>query len=404
MQTIVIVFVPLFLLLTCLCRRFPDDAVTDPVIVDYSLADVGGQQRKDDTRQMHRMEKEGIQASLTASGFPHGLADLISESDCRIGLRMFILDNSASTQLRGGLRIPDRDPLTMKPTARASRWEEIADFALRQTVDTVSFHEFVSTSPLTVLHTWRPCDGCGSGCKQEFAKKLHEMPSTGETPLAAAVRVVRDRMDTQYKHISGKIVVVATDSQPNDFPSFVQALQTLRREHNVRVVIRITARTPDLVRAYVELDKQLSFRYDVIDGMENEAREVYDVGNTFFVYSPLLHFTRARGTEVRIFDSIDRKLLSDEDAMTLVDSLLRKNENDPPLVREPRSEFMNQVKARIEDADLVYDPIAMCMAKPVNFVALQNFLGVLEFTEGGLDKNGFEQDSSDNDAPVKEPF
>merc|ERR1740129_2743062 len=73
--------------------------------------------------------KMGVLRSL---GMPAGLARLVTDQDSTVGMRIFILDNSGSTQALDG-SVLDRgyNPPRMR---RCTRWEEIKTMAMEQAV------------------------------------------------------------------------------------------------------------------------------------------------------------------------------------------------------------------------------------------------------------------------------
>ena len=67
---------------------------------------------------------------LRSLGFPAGLARLVTDADSRVGLRLFILDNSGSTgEMDGNKLTAEYGTLKMKA---CSRWDEIKAMAVLQ--------------------------------------------------------------------------------------------------------------------------------------------------------------------------------------------------------------------------------------------------------------------------------
>eukprot|EP00928_Gymnodinium_smaydae_P068338 TRINITY_DN5143_c0_g2_i1.p1 TRINITY_DN5143_c0_g2~~TRINITY_DN5143_c0_g2_i1.p1 ORF type:complete len:367 (-),score=38.65 TRINITY_DN5143_c0_g2_i1:226-1326(-) len=305
--------------------------------------------------------------------FPVGLAYLVAQADCRIDLRMFLLDNSGSTTTLDGRKF-DKE-LGHAQKVGCSRWDEIKHFALLQAKDRSSFTEFIQLNPyVQSFCTLDPAKG--SVNTYELESKLHLMSPGGSTPLTSAIKEMRKRLDTDHSNKEYPIVVIAVDGKPNDVHSFLEELRVTNRVHQFRLVVRLTAGTDESLRQdYMDYDKELGLPYEVVGDLEFEAEKVREAGNDFFVYSPFIHFIRERGTDLPLMHRITEKRMKTRDAMRFCEYLLTNDKRDAEF-REDPADFVADIKEKIEHAEPVYDSLKKRMVPPVDVSALEAFLGV----------------------------
>eukprot|EP00928_Gymnodinium_smaydae_P030967 TRINITY_DN22883_c0_g1_i1.p1 TRINITY_DN22883_c0_g1~~TRINITY_DN22883_c0_g1_i1.p1 ORF type:complete len:371 (-),score=57.70 TRINITY_DN22883_c0_g1_i1:168-1280(-) len=306
-------------------------------------------------------------------GYPIGLALLASEYDCKVDLRMFLLDNSASTVLEGGHCYDTQMNMASRP---CHRWTEITEFAHRQAAETGCMTEFIVMNPLEVFATLQP--GAGREGKKELETRLKLMRPRGATPMRRAMELVKKRFDTAYAHKVSPIVVLTTDGEPDDRKEMVTAMRSLSARHDFKMVARLTAseHNPSLYEFYSAIDKLVGFDFQVVSDYHTEAKEIDRAGNGFFSYSVFIHFMRSRGTNIRAFERIDKKMMEPIEAMRLVEYILKADRMDPPFRKLPE-DFVADAEEKMKSFHCdVYDPLKQAMTKPINIERLKVFLGV----------------------------
>eukprot|EP00928_Gymnodinium_smaydae_P073964 TRINITY_DN57057_c0_g1_i1.p1 TRINITY_DN57057_c0_g1~~TRINITY_DN57057_c0_g1_i1.p1 ORF type:complete len:368 (-),score=43.13 TRINITY_DN57057_c0_g1_i1:203-1306(-) len=307
-------------------------------------------------------------------GYPIGLALLAAEYDCKVDLRMFLLDNSASTALEGGRCYDTQMGLALRP---CHRWSEISEFAHRQSAETGCMTEFISLNPLEVFATLQP--GAGRTGKKELELRLRMMRPLGSTNMKRAMELVKKRLDTAYAHAASPIVVVTVDGEPDNKNEMVQAMHSLSASHNLKMVVRLTGTEVNsaLYQYYSGIDKLVGFRYEAVSDLVSEAKEIKAAGNDFFSYTVFMHFIRGRGTSIRAFERMDKKLMEPVEAMRLVEYILKADKMDPPFRKIPR-DFVVDAEEKMNSFHCsVYDPIKAEMTKPIDIEKLKSFLGVV---------------------------
>merc|ERR1712224_266562 len=135
-------------------------------------------------------------------------------------------------------------------------------------------------------------------------------------------------------------------------------------ELSVFVVIRLTTDDDNVISYYNDLDEELEWPLEVLDDIENEAKEIRQQGNGWLTYSPLLHRIREGGTFVKLFDLLDERQLTPTE-VSLFTQLLLRREGDAPMPRTAE-EFCKALRAAVYEAPLVYNPITQRMVPPVD--------------------------------------
>eukprot|EP00928_Gymnodinium_smaydae_P061798 TRINITY_DN45799_c0_g1_i1.p1 TRINITY_DN45799_c0_g1~~TRINITY_DN45799_c0_g1_i1.p1 ORF type:complete len:367 (+),score=33.35 TRINITY_DN45799_c0_g1_i1:154-1254(+) len=312
-----------------------------------------------------------VMQSLLDLKFPVGLAYLVAQADCRVDLRLFMLDNSGSTSAMDGRKLNKQFGGALE---ECSRWDEIKDFALLQARDRSSFTEFMQLNPyIQSFCTLDPAKG--SANTHELESKLALLFPGGGTPLTRAVQLLRKRLDTEHSDKQYPIVVIAVDGKPNDPTSFWKELRITNLMHQFRLVVRLTASDQELMQSYMDIDKLIGLPYEVVGEFEYEAKKVRDAGNNFFVYSTFIHFIRGRGTDLSLMHRINEKRMTNMDAMRLCEYLLKNDKKDAAFRLEP-ADYIEDVREKISRAEPVYDSLLQKMAPPVNVAALETFLGL----------------------------
>eukprot|EP00928_Gymnodinium_smaydae_P064247 TRINITY_DN47641_c0_g1_i1.p1 TRINITY_DN47641_c0_g1~~TRINITY_DN47641_c0_g1_i1.p1 ORF type:complete len:365 (+),score=44.52 TRINITY_DN47641_c0_g1_i1:77-1171(+) len=309
---------------------------------------------------------------LLSLDYPFGFALLVAEADCHIDLRLLLLDNSGSTKAEDGQRYGSKisEPLERGVT----RWEEIKDFALRQAKEQVSDVVFGVLNPSSFAYVQKPSVGTASFHMLEIAMQI---PSPhGSTPLDKFVHDATHEMQTDPDFMKKKhpIFIIATDGEANDRNKFVEELrQLIRTSRHWRIVVRLTQGSESLIDFYNNLDKEIGAPMDVLDDYKAEAQEIHKL-NDFFAYTPHMHFARSRGTDLVMFDEVDEKVLSAQQAVHLCEYLVKRDKGDRALTRDIHETFVSEIESLIEKVDKVYDPIKEELVPPVDVAKLKAFL------------------------------
>lgn len=310
------------------------------------------------------------------------MAALMDEEDRQIGRRIFLLDNSGSTEAYDGHHFEELPDGTLM-SRPCSRWQEIKHMAMEQamwnaTVGTPC--EFVllnpGPGPMEEGRDFVRMDG-GPDAVASLQAMLDRTGPRGVTPLADRLQEIYHRIRTEHEELVRRgqrvVLVIATDGLPTsadsgrsteaDRRSVVQALRRLGAELNVFLVIRLTTDDDAVVGFYNELDRELELPLEVLDDIESEAKEIAQQGNSWLVYSPLLHRIREGGTFVKLFDLLDERRLTATE-VALFAQLLLRSEGQAPFPRTA-ADFCDALEEAVAEAEEVYDPLRRCMGPPI---------------------------------------
>jgi len=354
------------------------------------VCEEGGQERSIVRDTSHVVEDRAIQA-LMELGLPWGLARLVHEEDRQIALRLFLLDNSGSTNTVDGKVLMDD---AMIP---CTRWEEIQHMATQQAAWNARIGtpcEFVLLNPPAKrpkgafsggVDFVRIDPGQGDLATQQLGLQ-HMLRATvpkGPTPLAERLselygRIARDA--TELAAAGQRVVlVIATDGLPTgsysgvstemDKARVAEQLRRITGDLPVHVVIRLTTDDDDVVAFYNNLDEELELPLEVLDDIESEAKEVAAQGNQWLTYSPVIHTLREGGTFVKLFDLLDERRLTNVEVL-LLSRMLLQDESQAPLPRDPE-DFVGYVETQLEKTEWVYDPLKRRMAPCINVYHLR---------------------------------
>eukprot|EP00746_Dinoflagellata_sp_MGD_P000821 gnl/MRDRNA2_/MRDRNA2_101511_c0_seq1.p1 gnl/MRDRNA2_/MRDRNA2_101511_c0~~gnl/MRDRNA2_/MRDRNA2_101511_c0_seq1.p1 ORF type:complete len:498 (+),score=96.83 gnl/MRDRNA2_/MRDRNA2_101511_c0_seq1:93-1586(+) len=331
------------------------------------------------TRDFGNMNVNAVQIQKFQSlGVPWGLARLLAEEDSKIGLRIFLLDNSGSTAAYDGhycRESPDGSMVSYP----CSRWEEIKHMALQHAEWNAVIGtpcEFVLLNPGPgALQEGRDFVQLNSGSAsvssslQSLQAMLDATQPGGLTPLNDRLQEIYHRIRAQHAQLAENgqriVLVIATDGLPTSRISstttsrhkseLVEMLKKLGFELSVFTVIRLTTDDDNVVDYYNQVDAELELPLEVIDDIKAEAKEIESQGNAWLTYSPLLHKIREGGTFVKLLDLLDERRLTPTEISVFVQLLLRREQEEPM----PRSaeDFCNAVDGALQHADLVYDPL-----------------------------------------------
>ncbi len=289
-------------------------------------------------------------AALLRLGVPRGLARLAQDEAMRVGLRVFLLDNSGSTStLDGTVTQPGSDV-----GQTCTRWQEITHVALvaarlgAATGVPCEFHLLnrrsvapAGSAPYASLQEGQDYLCTRSAAEVETLRHfLESVEPGGVTPLAERLSALASRFESFSRQRSTEpasrhklaFLVIATDGAPTSLfdgrPTKAAAecaLRELRRlaaTLPLRLVVRLCTDEREAVDFWNDADKELELNIDVLDDLESEAKEVAAVGNGWLAYSPALHALRESGTLVGLLDLLDERRLSPGEAATLAGLLL----------------------------------------------------------------------------------
>ena len=325
-------------------------------------------------------------SGLAGLGIPSGLARIAADEAARVGLRLFLLDNSGSTMATDGHELRGGRILT------CTRWREIvcaAESAASLGVATGVPCEF------HLLNPFRGHAASGAGTEGDdfirtqsrddlprLAAFLKRVNPSGVTPLAERLRSLRPHLDAfaASEGSSGRVafMVIVTDGAPTPMHSgtptdaaaraALAALRQLVSSYSVRLVVRLCTDEESAVSFWNEADSELELPRDVLDDFAGEAKEVHAHGNGWLCYSPALHLLRESGTLIGLLDLLDERTLSPGESAVLAGLLLECD--TLPDWKHDRAEFAAAVTARAAAAGQALDGRRRRMAPLVDARAL----------------------------------
>lgn len=311
-------------------------------------------------------------SSLAALGIPPGLARIARDEAERVGVRVFLLDNSGSTNTYDGHELRGHRLVS------CTRWREICASAEAA----CAFGAAVGVPcEFHLLNPLRPnrrsevegedfirTEGAGDDARR-LRTFLGKVNPTGVTPLAERLQSLWPRFDAfaESAGASGRIafLVIATDGAPTP-PNSGQptpraasaALAMLRRltqAFPVRLVVRLCTDESDAVGFWNDADAEVELPLDVLDDIEGEAKEIASVGNGWLAYSPALHTLRESGTTCGLLDLLDERRLAPGEAAVLAGLLLDGGEHPLPDWRHEPAEFAAELRQRAAAAGTAFD-------------------------------------------------
>mmetsp|Transcript_975 Transcript_975/g.2762 ORF Transcript_975/g.2762 Transcript_975/m.2762 type:complete len:489 (-) Transcript_975:159-1625(-) len=323
-------------------------------------------------------------------GVPPALANLLTEEDSEIALRIYLLDNSGSMGSPDGQKlVPSADgSLRSSP---CTRWEELVDMSVHHAAWNLELGvpcEFVllnSPAPAAPVYgrdILRVDPQAGDGNAQVSATKraLCAIRPSGGTPLADRLEGIRMRLHQNSAELmqSGRkvILIIATDGLPDSRTMLVQALRRIMVELPVRVIIRLCTDEAKVVEFYNVLDRDVEMPLDILDNFHSEAMEVKR-HNPWVVYTPVLHTIREAGTFTLVWDYIDERKLTPMEA-AFCSQLLVQGEREAPYSRDPL-EFLAAVQYDLASAPAVFDVNRRAFAPPVEIRQLKAAILPLQY-------------------------
>lgn len=285
-------------------------------------------------------------------------------------IRLWIVDNSGSMQASDGSMLVKLASGGTRKTS-CSRWQELAatlgaigdlsqavgartDFMLLN--PTFSAPQFVSVAthagaqPLPVPILGQEIDAA------RLRSLMEGVSPAGTTPLTEAVQRVISLVLPVAPALQARgqqaVVVLATDGQPNDPPSFLAAMQQLQRLP-VWLVVRLCTDDDAVVNYWSELDGQLEASLEVLDDEAGEADEIAH-HNSWLTYGPPLHVAREFGMRNRLFDLLDENRLAPSQVRQMCELLLGCGQ-----LPDPQTDWLgfdDALRAALASAPSTVDP------------------------------------------------
>lgn len=325
-------------------------------------------------RTTSRMTHKALQKNLEFAGLPERLADCIAREDERIGLRIFLLDNSGSTSYCDGKYFVVDHEREVLQSRRCSRWDEIKGMARSQAEWNLPLGvpcEFMLLNcgppPLREgIDFVRIDPGRQQGDMQSLVRMLDSTGPNGTTPLADRVADICQRVHSEHADLvqAGQhiMLTIATDGLPtakhttqstdHERKQFVQQLRRLMLQFPVHVVIRLCTDENDVVEYYNQVEEDVELPMDVLDDWVSEAKEIWSKGNGWFTYTQEMHRVREGGSFLKMLDVLDERRLTATEAALLAQLLLHR-QSDEPLPRD-KEEFCEAMEELAESAEPVY--------------------------------------------------
>eukprot|EP00928_Gymnodinium_smaydae_P074932 TRINITY_DN5794_c0_g1_i1.p1 TRINITY_DN5794_c0_g1~~TRINITY_DN5794_c0_g1_i1.p1 ORF type:complete len:622 (-),score=87.78 TRINITY_DN5794_c0_g1_i1:57-1922(-) len=324
---------------------------------------------------------EKLKNHFKSIGFSDKMAHLVAHNDCEIDVRMHIFDNSAPEDPKTHT-MPVYKTIKAEPK-KCSPWGDMTRFLTTQLSDHSATHHFIKMHPPSALkETYKDA---GEDEEDKFEAELsHSSPSQEpKAGIVGAVEVMSEELDKiqaeDRKHVKAIFLVHGAEF---DASELINQMKVAANKHKFHAIVQVVGGKDATMKEYDNIDKAVPARYDVIAGLEQEAKQIADVKNTFLVYSPLLHYIRQRGTNVAMIQNLDRKKLGRKDAMDLVEAVLG-DENDLP--RDTPLDFYKAVVDKLDTVeDTVYDALNQRMTAPIDKDALRAFLGIPEESEAKI--------------------
>mmetsp|Transcript_24331 Transcript_24331/g.46178 ORF Transcript_24331/g.46178 Transcript_24331/m.46178 type:complete len:325 (+) Transcript_24331:465-1439(+) len=303
------------------------------------------------------------------------MAEVVAKEDSRVGMRIFILDNSGSTSSSDGLHVPKLKPGDVSVQAQScSRWEEIKRMAIDQAelnAQTQTPCKFFLLNPKQGSN-WNNLTAGQDFCEinphrgnlQDQVQAVRQMVDNsgpdGGTPLAKCIeavgKLIKDDMESILEKDKRGYLVLVTDGLPDTGKDqMVTEIRKLCVAYELFVVVRLCTAEQNVVDYYNKVDEEVEFSLDVLCNLEAEAREIKAV-NPWLSYFPELHAIREGGTNLSLLDRLDERPFTGGEVGTFL-SMLMLCKDDPPLPAwEDFQAFMDICTAFSTGKPNVYDP------------------------------------------------
>eukprot|EP00451_Oxyrrhis_marina_P020446 CAMPEP_0204338436 /NCGR_PEP_ID=MMETSP0469-20131031/21052_1 /ASSEMBLY_ACC=CAM_ASM_000384 /TAXON_ID=2969 /ORGANISM="Oxyrrhis marina" /LENGTH=394 /DNA_ID=CAMNT_0051322615 /DNA_START=19 /DNA_END=1203 /DNA_ORIENTATION=- len=374
---------------------------TAPPLVQATLVGTQGAQLvRQVSARTPQQSVEQIRAGLVELGVPCGLAQMLADEDSKIGLRMYLLDNSGSTAASDG-NLVEAGPGGTYSFRGATRWDEICALAMdhaKWNLVTGIPCEFMllnctardQQSPMTEGRDFVHIDrstGVSDGDQIAGLKRMLDANGPrGVTPITARVQEIHQRIKQEFQDLTrqGQFVFLnlCTDgmptspmsgqSSPKDQADMCEALRHLCTDLPVQLVIRLCTDDDATVAYYNKVDEDMELPLDILDDMRGEAKEIAAAGNGWFSYTPLLHRIREAGTMCKLLDLLDERQLNPVEVKKLVQLLC----DSPKPLPNDNAQFVKELRDVIGKSRQVFDARAGRMQNFVDLNGVKRALGV----------------------------
>jgi len=326
------------------------------------------------------------------AGVGYGLALALARQDEEVALRVFLLDNSGSTAEKDGHVVTQTGG--HYKSVPSTRWEEIRSMAIDQArwnSDLGVRSEFILVNPPCPEQPMEgrsyfvidPARGHGEAQVAALTTFLNAISPNGPTPLVPRLRELRKRLATELPPGRRVMLSIVTDGLPNcafstrvsqlkESEALVEQLREFADAFNSFIVIRLATDDEKVVNFYNKIDEEVELPLDILDDLQGEATEVYDAGNGWLTYTPLIHRIREGGTMEKLFDLLDERPFKTPEIATFLEFILRRS-GEPPFPRDPKA-LWELVAPAVERSPRVYDGRTHTMALPVDLKLLKKAL------------------------------
>ena len=186
----------------------------------------------------------GVIETLGARGYPAGLARELLASRQHFPLRLWVVDNSGSMQMGDGSRLVP-DAAGRMRIILCTRWQELSETVasageLAATLGARTDFFLLNPSAGAPQHVTVAFDSSSTATDgghsvmpgrcahpQEVRRMMSAVSPSGTTPLTEAVQRVISIIEPLAAELQSRgqqaVLTIATDGQPNDPPSFLQA-------------------------------------------------------------------------------------------------------------------------------------------------------------------------------------
>jgi len=261
---------------------------------------------------------------------------------------------------------------------KSTRWAELQDTVKYQLkmgalLDSTTIFKFVNSPGFGISqHFIVGEDDHNVEAELHDAQEIIRRASpNGTTPLTRHVLDVVsavNQMNPELRRTGQKIcIVIATDGVPtnedgkeyhgahDEFFSAVQLLQRLP----VSIVFRLYSSEDRVLDYYEKFDAELEIPVEAIDDFVEEAKQVYR-HNNWINYCLPLHRCREFGHHDRLFDLIDERSLTGQEACSFCELILGPINNLPNPIVDFRV-FAALLHIKMDEEKLQWNPVSQKM-------------------------------------------
>lgn len=345
------------------------------------------------TREIAPESQEQLRLGLEEMGVPAGLANQLAQEDRRIGLRIYLLDNSGSMCMYDG-KVLEEQPGGRFQMRGCSRWEEICGFARGHARWNLALGvpaKFMLLNGASRAAGVAPIEGqdfvkvdrSRPAAVDDLDKLLRNTTPRGGTPIAQRLQEIGALIAAEAQGLASKGQIVyltlATDGLPttlqgqDDRHNMVEELKHLANSLPVQMVIRLCTDDAKVVEFYNRIDEEYELPLDILDDFAGEAEEIAAAGNGFFTYTPTIHRIREAGTLFKLLDSVDEQRFNQTELRRFVEMLSPSG----LAAASSNRDFVHKVQELLRHSKPVFDPISGRMQP---FLNIQNIKGTLRVT------------------------